>query len=68
MTTCEHCPKPERRTPWRVRLSYFSTQERPLWTVFRYDATHQGAGHSGYFAVRSLPTWEAACAYLKEIA
>jgi len=66
--TCEHCTKPERRTPWRVRLSYFSSQESPLWTVFRYDETHRGAGHSGYFAVRSLPTWSDAMRYLKEIA
>jgi hypothetical protein len=50
-----------------VRLSYFSTQERPLWTVFRLDDNQHGAGHDGYFAVRSMPTWEEACAYLKEI-
>lgn len=68
MTTCEHCPKPERRTPWRVRRSYFSNSRKTLWTVFRLDANQHGAGHDGYFAVRSLPTWEAACAYLKEIA
>jgi hypothetical protein len=51
-----------------VRLSYFSTHKRRLWTVFRLDPEQHGAGHDGYFAVRSLPTWEAACAYLKEIA
>lgn len=62
------CATPERRTPYRVRLSYFSTPRKRLWTVFRLDENQHGAGHDGYFAVRSLPTWAEAIAYLKEIA
>ena len=65
--TCTHCNKPERRTPWRVRLSYFSTPRRRLWTVFRLDENQHGAGHDGYFAVISKPTWEEACNYLRKI-
>lgn len=64
--TCT-CTAPGRRTPYRVRLSYFSTPRKRLWTVFRLDAHQHGAGHDGYFAVHSFPTWEAACTYLKEI-
>lgn len=65
--TCEHCQPQERRTPWRVRLSYFSTTEHPLWTVFRLDPHQHGAGHNGYFAVISKPTWKEACDYLRSV-
>jgi hypothetical protein len=65
--TCENCAPEPKRTPWRIRFSYASTKQSPLWTVFRYDETHHGAGHSGYFAVISKPTWEEACEYVRVV-
>jgi|GEM_PF-4700663 len=65
--TCEHCKPTPKRTAWRIRFSYASTKESPLWTIFRLDPDQHGAGHDGYFAVRSMPTWAEACRYLEEI-
>ena len=61
--TCEHCKPPERRTPWRVRRSYFSPA---LWTIFGLDPNQYGAGHTGYASVASYPTFEVAMDQLHE--
>ncbi len=61
--TCEHCKPTERRTPWRVRRSFFSPT---LWTVFELDPDQHGAGHTGYASRWSYPTFEVAMDQLHE--